>query len=132
MRGQASCRDGGPAGRCVTQIAADGIVTIMRSPPRAPLYNPDYYYEFVTLPGTVMAYVVTAFFTMGFGYALTAKALGRPVRGMGRLFHLPRRHRHGSRGDRLRTGIGALHFLSAPPGEWLVLRWSIPSDSASM
>src|ERR1700738_3943035 len=34
------------------------------------------------LHGTAMAYVVTTFFAMGFGYAVTATSLGRPVRGM--------------------------------------------------
>ena len=28
-----------------------------------------------------MAYVVTTFFAMGFGYAVTATSLGRPIRG---------------------------------------------------
>src|ERR1700736_1787539 len=36
----------------------------------------------VTLHGTVMAYVVTTFFAMGFGYAVAATSLGRPIRGM--------------------------------------------------
>jgi cytochrome c oxidase subunit 1 len=55
---------------------------LVRSPLRAPLDDPGAYYASVTLHGTVMAYVVTTFFTMGFGYALTATSLGRPVRGM--------------------------------------------------
>jgi len=29
-----------------------------------------------------MAYVVTTFFAMGFGYAVTATSLGRPIRGV--------------------------------------------------
>ena len=29
-----------------------------------------------------MAYVVTTFFAMGFGYAVTATSLGRPIRGI--------------------------------------------------
>jgi cytochrome c oxidase subunit I len=54
---------------------------LMRSPLPAPLDDPDAYYASVTLHGTTMAYVVTTFFTMGFGYAVTATSLGRPIRG---------------------------------------------------
>src|ERR1700681_1477173 len=55
---------------------------LMRSPLPAPLDDPDAYYASVTLHGTAMAYVVTTFFTMGFGYAVAATSLGRPVRGV--------------------------------------------------
>jgi cytochrome c oxidase subunit 1 len=55
---------------------------LMRSPLQTPFINPGVYYESVTLHGTAMAYVVTTFFAMGFGYAITATALGRPIRGM--------------------------------------------------
>src|SRR6478609_7016380 len=55
---------------------------LMRSPLPAPLDDPDAYYASVTLHGTAMAYVVTTFFTMGFGYAVTVTSLGRPIRGM--------------------------------------------------
>src|SRR4029079_11831011 len=48
----------------------------------APLDDPDAYYASVTLHGTAMAYVVTTFFAMGFGYVVTATSLGRPVRGV--------------------------------------------------
>jgi cytochrome c oxidase subunit 1 len=54
---------------------------LMRSPLPAPLDDPDAYYASVTLHGTAMAYVVTTFFTMGFGYAIAATSLERPVRG---------------------------------------------------
>jgi cytochrome c oxidase subunit 1 len=54
---------------------------LMRSPLPAPLDDPDAYYASVTLHGTAMAYVVTTFFAMGFGYAVAATSLGRPVRG---------------------------------------------------
>jgi cytochrome c oxidase subunit 1 len=54
---------------------------LMRSPLPAPLDDPDAYYASVTLHGTAMAYVVTTFFTMGFGYAVAATSLGRPIRG---------------------------------------------------
>ncbi len=55
----------------------------IRSPLPAPLEDPNVYYTSVTLHGTVMAYVVTTFFAMGFGYAVTATSLGRLVRGVG-------------------------------------------------
>jgi len=55
---------------------------LMRSPLPAPLDDPAAYYASVTLHGTAMAYVVTTFFAMGFGYAVAATSLGRPLRGM--------------------------------------------------
>src|SRR6202007_3148907 len=55
---------------------------LMRSPLRAPLDDTNAYYTSVTLHGTAMAYAVTTFFAMGFGYAVTATSLGRPVRGI--------------------------------------------------
>jgi cytochrome c oxidase subunit I len=54
---------------------------LMRSPLPAPLDDPNLYYASVTLHGTAMAYVVTTFFAMGFGYAVTATSLSRPIRG---------------------------------------------------
>jgi cytochrome c oxidase subunit 1 len=56
---------------------------LMRSPLPAPLDDPNAYYTSVTLHGTAMAYVVTTFFAMGFGYAVAATSLGRPLRGIG-------------------------------------------------
>ena len=50
---------------------------LMRSPLPAPLDDPNAYYASVTLHGTAMAYVVTTFFAMGFGYAVAATSLGR-------------------------------------------------------
>jgi cytochrome c oxidase subunit 1 len=55
---------------------------LVRSPLPAPLDDSNAYYASVTLHGTAMAYVVTTFFAMGFGYAVTATSLGRPVRGV--------------------------------------------------
>jgi cytochrome c oxidase subunit 1 len=55
---------------------------LMRSPLPAPLDDSAVYYASVTLHGTAMAYVVTTFFAMGFGYAVAATSLGRPMRGM--------------------------------------------------
>jgi cytochrome c oxidase subunit I len=54
---------------------------LMRSPLPAPLDDSAAYYASVTLHGTAMAYVVTTFFAMGFGYAVAATSLGRPIRG---------------------------------------------------
>src|SRR5216684_4480813 len=54
---------------------------LMRSPLPAPFDDASLYYGSVTLHGTAMAYVVTTFFTMGFGYAVAATSLGRPIRG---------------------------------------------------
>src|SRR6266436_6610208 len=54
---------------------------LMRSPLPSPLDDAALYYGSVTLHGTAMAYVVTTFFTMGFGYAVAATSLGRPIRG---------------------------------------------------
>src|SRR3984957_9454536 len=55
---------------------------LVRSPLPAPLDDTAAYYASVTLHGTAMAYVVTTFFIMGFGYAVAATSLGRPIRGM--------------------------------------------------
>jgi cytochrome c oxidase subunit I len=55
---------------------------LMRSPLPAPLDDSAAYYASVTMHGTAMAYVVTTFFIMGFGYALAATSLARPLRGM--------------------------------------------------
>jgi cytochrome c oxidase subunit 1 len=55
---------------------------LMRSPLPAPLDDTNAFYASVTLHGSVMAYVVTTFFAMGFGYAVTATSLERPVRGV--------------------------------------------------
>jgi cytochrome c oxidase subunit 1 len=54
---------------------------LVRSPLPAPLRSPSLYYGSVTLHGTVMAYVVTTFFAMGFGYAIAETSLGRSLRG---------------------------------------------------
>jgi len=55
---------------------------LMRSPLPAPLDDSNLYYASVTLHGTVMAYVLTTFFAMGFGYAVAVTSLGRPLRGI--------------------------------------------------
>lgn len=63
-------------------VALGAWQMLMRSPLPAPLDDPDVYYASVTLHGTTMAYVVTTFFTMGFGYVVTTTSLGRPLRGL--------------------------------------------------
>jgi cytochrome c oxidase subunit I len=63
-------------------VALGAWQMLMRSPLPAPLDDPNAYYTSVTLHGTAMAYVVTTFFAMGFGYAVTATSLGRPMRGV--------------------------------------------------
>ena len=63
-------------------VALGAWQMLMRSPLPTPLDDPNAYYESVTLHGTAMAYVVTTLFAMGFGYAVTATSLGRPVRGV--------------------------------------------------
>jgi cytochrome c oxidase subunit I len=55
---------------------------LIRSPLPVPFDDPDAYYASVTLHGSVMAYVLTTFFAMGFGYAVAATSLGRPIRGV--------------------------------------------------
>jgi len=55
---------------------------LMRSPLPAAVDDPEAYDGSVTLHGTIMAYVLTTFFAMGFGYAVAATSLGRPVRGV--------------------------------------------------
>jgi cytochrome c oxidase subunit 1 len=54
---------------------------LVRSPWSAPLGDSNAYYISVSLHGTVMAYVMTTFFVMGFGYTVAATSLGRPMRG---------------------------------------------------
>ncbi|MBV8419811.1 MAG: cbb3-type cytochrome c oxidase subunit I [Hyphomicrobiales bacterium] len=63
-------------------VALGAWQMLMRSPLPAPLDDPNAYYVSVTMHGTAMAYVVTTFFAMGFGYAVTATSLSRPVRGV--------------------------------------------------
>src|SRR5262249_30744907 len=54
---------------------------LMRSPLPTPLDDPNAYYASVPLHGPAMAYLVTTFFAMGFGYAVTATSLGRSIKG---------------------------------------------------
>ncbi|MBV8280785.1 MAG: cbb3-type cytochrome c oxidase subunit I, partial [Candidatus Eremiobacteraeota bacterium] len=63
-------------------VALGAWQMLVRSPLPAPLDDPGAYYASVTLHGTVMAYVLTTFFTMGFGYAVCETSLGRSIRGL--------------------------------------------------
>ena len=61
------------AGYPVQEFA--GLIWAYMGPLPAPLDDSAAYYASVTLHGTAMAYVVTTFFAMGFGYAVTATSL---------------------------------------------------------
>ncbi len=52
-----------------------------RSPLPAPFVTPDHYFLSVTGHGVAMAYVLTTFFIMGFGYFTAEIALERPLPG---------------------------------------------------
>ena len=54
----------------------------VRSPLHAPLADPGNYFLSVTAHGTSMAYVLTTFFVMGFGYFVAETALGRNLPGV--------------------------------------------------
>jgi len=52
---------------------------------RSPLHrwvDPEFYYRAVTAHGTALAYVFPTLIAMGFGYAVCATSLGRPMHGM--------------------------------------------------
>ena len=52
---------------------------------RSPLHQwiaPELYYRAVTAHGTTFAYVFPTLIAMGFGYAVCAVSLGRPMRGL--------------------------------------------------
>src|SRR5262245_17128469 len=53
----------------------------VRSPLTAPLSTPDRYYQSVTAHGVSMAYLLTTFFVMGFGYYVAETSLARPLPG---------------------------------------------------
>jgi cytochrome c oxidase subunit I len=50
-----------------------------RSPLSAPFLSSDRYFQSVTTHGVLMAYVLTTFFVMGFGYFVAETALDRPL-----------------------------------------------------
>src|SRR3954471_18897583 len=51
----------------------------VRSPLAAPLASSSNYYLAVTAHGSIMGYVLTTFFIMGFGYYVAETALDRPM-----------------------------------------------------
>jgi cytochrome c oxidase subunit 1 len=53
----------------------------VRSPLGANVGTPGQYFMSVTAHGVSMAYVLTTFFIMGFGYFVAVTALGRPLPG---------------------------------------------------
>src|SRR5215216_4010971 len=53
----------------------------VRSPLGAQIGTPNLYFMSVTAHGVAMAYVLTTFFIMGFGYFAAVTALGRPLPG---------------------------------------------------
>jgi cytochrome c oxidase subunit 1 len=52
-----------------------------RSPLAAPFFTPEHYFVSVTAHGVSMAFVLTTFFIMGFGYFTAETALERPLPG---------------------------------------------------
>jgi cytochrome c oxidase subunit 1 len=54
----------------------------VRSPLHAPYENPQNYFLSVTTHGVSMAYVLTTFFVMGFGYFVAETALGHQIPGI--------------------------------------------------
>ena len=69
-----------------TAFAAFGVAILLglwqmwvRSPLAAPLSSAENYFISVTAHGSAMAYVLTTFFIMGFGYFVADTALKRPV-----------------------------------------------------
>ena len=74
---------------CWVAFAAFAIASMLgvwqmwvRSPLHAPYADPENYFLSVTAHGASMAYVLTTFFIMGFGYFVAETALNRPVPGM--------------------------------------------------
>ncbi len=64
--------------RCSRLAAVLGVWQMwVRSPLHAPYANPQNYFLSVTAHGVSMAYVLTTFFIMGFGYFVAETALGR-------------------------------------------------------
>src|SRR5262245_64993152 len=53
----------------------------VRSPWGADIGTPGQYFMSVTAHGVAMAYVLTTFFIMGFGYFVAVTAIGRPLQG---------------------------------------------------
>ena len=96
----------------------------VRSPLGANIGTPGQYFMSVTAHGVSMAYVLTTFFIMGFGYFVAVTALNRPLAGndmgMGRLLDgAPRRrpYDHPDRGPaKPRSSSPSIHRLRQAPG----------------
>jgi cytochrome c oxidase subunit 1 len=54
---------------------------LVRSPLRAWISDPEWYYRSLTAHGTIMGYVFPTLVAMGFGYAITESSLGQPLIG---------------------------------------------------
>jgi cytochrome c oxidase subunit 1 len=70
-------------------FAAFGLALVLgawqmleRSPLRAWISNPEWYYRSLTAHGTVMGYVLPTLVAMGFGYAISESALKQPLVGL--------------------------------------------------
>ena len=76
----------------------------VRSPWGANVGTPGQYFMSVTAHGVAMAYVLTTFFIMGFGYFVAVTSLDRPLPGkalgVGRVLDGDRRRRDGADPDR--------------------------------
>lgn len=83
---------------------------IERSPLTPWLDAPRFYFTSVTAHGVAMAYVLTTFFIMGFGYFVAETSLNQRVRG---------------------RGLAWLGFLSAIVGTLLIL-WAVVTGQASV
>ena len=55
---------------------------LVRSPLHQWVSDPEHYYRAVTAHGTTLAYVFPTLIAMGFGYAVCAASLGRPLHGV--------------------------------------------------
>src|SRR6266545_3881490 len=97
----------------------------VRSPLGANIGTPSQYFLSVTAHGVAMAYVLTTFFIMGFGYFRCGHgpcpSASRQSLGVGRLLGSNRRRGPGGRNDLDRPGLGTLHVLSAADRQPLVL-----------
>jgi cytochrome c oxidase subunit I len=74
---------------CWLAFAVFAVATVLgvwqmwvRSPLHAPYADPENYFVSVTAHGASMAYVLTTFFIMGFGYFVAETALGRELPGV--------------------------------------------------
>ena len=97
----------------------------VRSPLGAKIGTPGQYFISVTAHGVSMAYVLTTFFIMGFGYFVAVTALNRPLPGKlwawaAYLDRAPRSRRH-DHSHSSWPGIGTLHLLPPADRERVVL-----------